>query len=447
MSDAKRPGSRDISDLKQRLGLKKTGPTPAADAGGGAPAPSGRTSAIPTAPRQTGGVVPPPGLNLPPPPNMAPPSQPMPVIPNAADDPFGAMNAMAVQQTMQRAPEMIIVNDGKPVENVGQQSRGMVIAKIAVPAVVALFVGIAVGKRSQAANSFNEGLAGSKEILGNTSDRSKAAPSSVAGLKRVLSEIDSALEPRVATNFGYSAEADKALETLIGKLDLKSDAVFGKIKANSIPDVVAAEIVNFYAGVAELKTMVDLHTRAAKYDAMAFKKAKDKEAAAQAKEGDNAYLAGQIKYGVLLVGPSESTPGAEFGAKIVEIGPPYCGTAPNPASSGRCPDGETPSAFAYRAEPGGGWTKGTPAAPGETVGLNQLLLTQQGGVRDSLIQGADGVASEVYYKRRMRAIYERIHGKPDDRGGSVGGLLDQANKLETKLAAEASKGTQFTFFL
>jgi hypothetical protein len=402
---------------------------------------------VPSQARQTGGVVPPPGLNLPPPPNMAPPSQPMPVIPNAADDPFGAMNAMAVQQTMQRAPEMIIVNDGKPVENVGQQSKGMVIAKIAGPAIVALLIGIAVGKRSQAANSFNEGLAGSKEILGNTSDRTKAAPSSVAGLKRVLSEIDSTLEPRSVSGFAFSAEADKALETLIGKLDLKSDAVFGKIKANAIPDVVAAEIVNFYAGVAELKTMVDMHTRAAKYDAMAFKKAKDKEAAATAKEGDNAYLAGQIKYGVLVVGPSEGDPNADLGAKIVEIGPPYCGQAPNPASSGRCPDGETPTAFAYRAEPGGGWTKGVPAARGEAIPVNQLILTQQGGVRDSLIQGADGVASEVYYKRRMRAIYERIHGKPDDRGGSIGGLLDQANKLEQKLAAEAGKGEQFSFFL
>ncbi len=441
MSDAKRPGgSRDISDLKQRLGLKKTG--------GGAPAVGGGTGPLPAHPPRQSGVVPPPGLNLPPPPNMVQPSQPVPVMPNAAEDPFGAMNAMAAQQTMQRAPEMIIVNDGKPVENLGQQSRGRTIALIAVPAAVALFIGVGVGRRSQAASSFNDGLAGSKEILGNTSDRSKASSSSVAGIKRVLSELDSTLETfKTQKDFRFDADSEKQLETLIGKLDVKADAVYAKIKANSIPADLAAQVVAFYAGIAELKEMVAIHTRSAKNDAMAFKKADDKAAAATAKEGDNAYLAGQLKYGVLLAGPTENDPSGEFGAKLVEIGPPFCGASNNPASTGRCPEGEAPSAFAYRVEPGAGWTKGEPADKGENVATNRLLLLLSGGVRDSLIQGSEGVASEVYYKRRMRSIYERVHGKPDDRGGAIGGLLDQANKLEQRLAQEASKGEQFSFFL
>src|SRR6185369_13137031 len=95
LSDSKRTGNRDISELKQRLGLKKGGPAAGQNRGS-----SG----------QTAGIAPPPGL--------APPSPPQPVIPNAADDPFGAMNAMAAVGTVQRAPEIVIVNDGKPVENV-----------------------------------------------------------------------------------------------------------------------------------------------------------------------------------------------------------------------------------------------------------------------------------------------------------------------------------------
>ena len=111
MSDPKRGGSRDISELKQRLGLKKaTTPTAGATAG--------RPSGPPV-----GGVVPPPGL--------APPPPPQPVIPNAAEDPFAAMNAMAAVGTVQRAPEIVIVNDGKPVENVGASSHGGAIAKLA----------------------------------------------------------------------------------------------------------------------------------------------------------------------------------------------------------------------------------------------------------------------------------------------------------------------------
>src|SRR5690348_3416141 len=69
LSDSKKTGSRDISDLKARLGLKK----------GGA---ASQTGATPRANGASGGVVPPPGLNLPPPPGLAPAAPPQPVIPN-----------------------------------------------------------------------------------------------------------------------------------------------------------------------------------------------------------------------------------------------------------------------------------------------------------------------------------------------------------------------------
>ena len=90
MSDSsKRPGtSRDISELKARLGLKK----------GGAPAPAAKNGGQ--------GVVPPPGVSLPAPPGVAPAG---PVVPSAKDDPFGAMNAMAQIGTMQRAPDALSI--------------------------------------------------------------------------------------------------------------------------------------------------------------------------------------------------------------------------------------------------------------------------------------------------------------------------------------------------
>ena len=73
---SKRPGAKDISDLKARLGLKKSGPA-AAKAGGGVAPPGARA----------GGVIPaPPGAQ-----------PPRPHIPDAKEDPFGAMNALAAQ--------------------------------------------------------------------------------------------------------------------------------------------------------------------------------------------------------------------------------------------------------------------------------------------------------------------------------------------------------------
>src|SRR6185503_716412 len=130
LSDSKRTGNRDISDLKQRLGLKKS-----------APAATGHTRGT------SGGIAPPPGLMPPPPPAQ-------PVIPNAADDPFAAMNAMAAVGTVQRAPEIVIVNDGRPVENVGSSSFGATLLKIALPAVAMLGVGVGVGRASKDANFY-----------------------------------------------------------------------------------------------------------------------------------------------------------------------------------------------------------------------------------------------------------------------------------------------------
>src|SRR6266496_3293275 len=76
----KKPGTRDISDLKARLGLKRGGDKAA---GGAVPPPS--------AGKGTGYVPPPPGV-----------TPPQPAVPDARVDPFGAMNAMAAQGAIRR---------------------------------------------------------------------------------------------------------------------------------------------------------------------------------------------------------------------------------------------------------------------------------------------------------------------------------------------------------
>src|SRR5690606_24256258 len=203
LSDAKRTGSRDISELKQRLGLKK-GATPATG---------------PTRANGGAGIAPPPGLNLPPPPGVQPPQAP---IPNAADDPFGAMNAMAAVGTVQRAPEIVIVNDGKPVENVGAQSSGASIAKLAVPAVIALIVGLAIGKIGTSASSYNAGLSDARAILGDRSTQS-----TVANLKQELSKLDTLLdEARSKNQFKPDKSLDAELEKAVKALDVKAELIF-----------------------------------------------------------------------------------------------------------------------------------------------------------------------------------------------------------------------------
>ena len=408
LSDPKRGGSRDISELKQRLGLKK-GAAP------GQPQANGAT---------TTGVVRPPGMALPTPP-------PQPVIPNAADDPFAAMNAMAAVGTVQRAPEIVIVNDGKPVENVGASSRGAQIAKVVAPAVVALIVGVAIGQIAKGANLYNEGLKDARSILGDD----KAA-STVKNVKKTLSELDGVLDGMKTKNqLKPDAAADKKLAELAARLDVKANTVFRT--ASSLDPEVSGLIMSFYGGAAEVKGMLDTHIKAAKSDDLALASGKAAAAAAAVKETENATLAsvGAVRYAALIQAPTD-TDKVDFGVKLVELGPPYCG-GPNPVTTGKCDNNESPTAFAYRSEPGAVWTKGDLQASGsDSVPTKRLVLLLPNGTRDALIKGGEAGASEVYYVKRLRALTDRTTK-----------LIEEANKLEQRLQAESTKGSRFSFFL
>jgi hypothetical protein len=413
LSDTKRPGNRDISDLKARLGLKKSAPATTGQARGN----GGQ------------GIAPPPGLNLPPPPGAAPPQ---PVIPNAAEDPFAAMNAMAAVGTVQRAPEIVIVNDGKPVENVGSSSFGATLLKILVPAVAMLGVGVGVGRASKDANFYNEGLKDAKAILGEPS-----LPSTVRGVKKLVADVDTTLdEMKTKTNYRQDPAIDKKLAEIVSKIDqsVKPDLVF-RAKENALDDVISGQVLAFYAGVAELKGMLDSHVKSAKADEKAILDGKDKAEKHAVKESMNAYMAGQPRYGVVVTAPTEDAKSDEFGAKIVELGPIYCGD--KQSTSGKCEDG-APSAIGYRNDPGGTvWTKGDLVTVGsDSVPARKLLLILPNGTRDALIKGGEASASEVYYTKRVRAIADRAKK-----------LITDANKLESALQAASSKGSRFSFFL
>jgi hypothetical protein len=413
LSDPKRGGSRDISELKQRLGLKK-GATPGVQ------------------PRTNGaaGVLPPPGMMPPPGMNVPPPAPPQPVIPNAAEDPFGAMNAMAAVGTVQRAPEIIIVNDGKPVENVGASGRGASLVKIVAPAVVALAIGVGIGQIARGANLYNQGLKDARTILGDDK-----VPSTVKNVKKSLSELDGVLD-EMKTRNGYrpDTDSDKKLAELAARLDVKAGTVFRT--AGAVDPDVSSQIMTFYAGIAEVKGMLDTHEKAAKFDDLALAAGKAAGAAAAVKEGENAALAGAgaVRYGALMQAPTAAD-GGEFGVKIVELGPPYCGA--NLATSGKCDNNEQPSAYAYRGEPGAAWTKGDLQAQGsESVPTKKLVLLLPNGMRDALIKGTQASASEAYYVKRLKTVADRTKK-----------LIDDANKLEQRLQAESSKSSRFSFFL
>ena len=70
-----------------------------------------------------------------------------------------------------------------------------------------------------------------------------------------------------------------------------------------------------------------------------------------------------------------------------------------------------------------------------------------GGVRDSLIKGADGVASETLYSKRLHAIYEIDPRQAGPGRQAAGRPPREGNKLEQKLQQVANKGKRFSFFM
>lgn len=412
MSDAKRTGSRDISELKQRLGLKKGGPANAQGRGAGG--------------GQTAGIAPPPGLAPPP----GTPAQP--VIPNAADDPFGAMNAMAAVGTVQRAPEIIIVNDGKPVENVGTSATKAKIVMIAVPGVLALIVGVAIGKIGTGASHYNDGLTGARDLLENEK-----------GLKKTLSDLERLLdEHKAKSNYKPDQAVDKELTNLASRLEVKA-AAYALARNITNEGDVAAQTLSFYGSLQELKGMIDTHLKSAKSDDQAFIAAKKAGEDKQLKPDQNAYLTGAWRYAVVVTAPATCGEGEKgkdcdlpFGANLVEIGPPVCDG--KVAASGKCPDGATRTGHAYRGDPGKEtFTPGEMQTQGaDQVPSKKLLPIIDNGVARGLLQGNDATASEMLYVKRLRTISDRAKK-----------LIQDANKLEPQLQTQANKGSRFTFFM
>ena len=381
-------------------------------------------------------------MNLPPPPGAQPPQQtaPQQIIPRAEDDPFGAMNAMAAVGTVQRAPEIVIVNDGKPVENVGSQSTGATIAKIAVPAVIALVVGIAVGKIASGGGQYNDGIDGAKATM--ISERE---------IKKSLSELEAALDEAKQRN-GYKPDAktDAAIKAAAGKLDIKA-STYSLARNITLEGDLAGQVLALYGGVGELKSMIDNHVRSAKTDEQQFLAVKKSLEDATAKETENKYLAatGALKYAIVVTAPASCGGGgddketkkdcdAPFGANFVELGGPICAGSKIPAASGACAGGEQLTGFGYRSDPGSQSfqtaevvTQGTDSVPSK-----KIIPLVPNGVLDAFVKKNVDSASEVLYTRRVRAMSEQVKK-----------LIENANNLEKGLTTFGNSGKRFTFFM
>jgi len=410
--DPKRAGSRDISELKARLGLKKG----AAGSGG----------------KQNGaGVVPPPGLNLPPPPGAKPPG---PVIPSAHDDPFGAMNAMAHYGAAQRAPEIVIVNDGKPVESVSTGEQAAKYGKLAAIGLAPLILGIVVGQIAKDAKMVNAGVDTAKAVEKLVDQDRKQ----LASLKTTFESTGSLRDRKVA------GELTKALEAVKDDLG-KNGLVVLKARMDYLGDT-RGQVVGFYSSLRELDDMINDHVATAKYEEAAIKAGSEQSGKLTAKGDDALSQAGfPYKVAVVLSNPTDDDKNSDpQGAKLVELGAPLCGAtiaAATPSTSGACGDG-APVGFLYRSgESQTGWNKGKLVVPGslnagEKFPIGELILPAPTGTLDALVKTSGGSVAEQAYFKRLKSIYDKLEA-----------AYNQGDVLKGELHKKAVRGKRFTFFL
>jgi hypothetical protein len=399
LSEPRRPQSKDISELKARLGLKK---------------------AASPAPAQTNTIVAPPGL--------APPQPAAPVMPDAASDPFGAMNAMAHLGTVQRAPEIVIVNDGKPVESLSASKQATAFAKLGLLMVVPLILGVTVGQIGAKASFYNEGLSASKAILAD-----------VGEVKRHVGELEQALDDANAKNgLRFNPELTKLLDTAAGKLDVNTARVYRSKQGNLGADL-EGDILSFYAGIVELKSLMEAHAKAAKSDDLLLHTAREKADANKLTEDRNSFLAGRMPYrlAVVINNPNDEDRakggGGDYGARLVEVGPPYCGDG-KLSTNGTCTDNVT--GFAYRNDVASVWNKADVAqpGPGESTPAKTIINLLSNGTLESFVKGTDPAVAEAAYIRRLRAVLERAKKSIDD-----------GNKLQALLGKKANESSRFSF--
>ncbi len=401
MSD-KRPGARDISDLKARLGLKKGKKKPK----GGIPGPSAA---------------------LPAPPGAEPPA------PTASTDPFGAMNVAAAQRAAQaaaRGPEIIVVEKGEAVESVDNKSKALHYLKVAGAIIVPVVVGIAIGQISSSAKTYNRTIVDAGRIHEDV----KIVRKSMVPLQYAF------LEGRKK---GFSPEDMELAESLAAvQLAEPNTTIVYKSWLYELDTTLVGDVLSFYTQSAQLALDLQTHITLTKNDRKALLgPAVAQMKAAKPKETENGVVYTPYRFGAYIVIPSQqdlADPNSKkrFGVHVVEISDPIC-QDDKPSATGEC---KGPiKGFRYRPAATGKWgLKGLfQATPGaETAAVDKLIPIQTTGVFDALVKDNQPSVAEVYYRRRVEALTN----KTDE-------LIDLATFIEGKLKAKSAENHKFTFFL
>ncbi len=406
MEQPRKPvGTKDISDLKARLGLVKPAPatTPAAGMSAAPPPPLGAQAAAAHRPARTAAdEAAMSAYPETPPPAAAPMRQP-PVAsaraPVAAPqhDPFAAMRPRDG-----RGFDLGPVQDGGPVENV--RSRGgpiLVLGMLALGAVGGL-VGWGFGVAAVGRANYNSANVAAKKIKGELDEMHKTLTQ--VGQAAAMSQ--QRMNGAHLDTLSYDPKLIDDLEQI--KLDPRPDTskIF-RTDYYRLEELTVDRLMNYYYDTIALYGEVERHIKRTKADKPSLEAQVAKTA--DEKAGKN--------YGVIF-----DTRGKLTVATLVEVGKPVCKGGGNECAADQI------EGFQIRANTGANWSNRKVAPKPEMNTLVPIDVSQP--LVQSVMSGSpDQVRMEQYKQRynNIRLILARLTATQKDLAEQVGKAAGRQN--------------------
>ncbi len=373
LDENKKPGPRDISDLKARLGLKKTAAMPAAAPNTtpphGQPATQQQVPSpsayAPPAPQQPAGPPPPFGRREEP-----PPPQPAAAPADPRRDPFAsaqqqqaAANLAAFYGLGQSLPGSGDSVGGEPLSKPKPWGR---IAAVLAIAAIPFVVGNACGRIQRDRIEYN-----------TTTDQAGQIREEVEKMSKQLSSVVDMLN---STPAGRKGDVDIDLSAKLGAMDLKKPDTVRIFHTNydSLEPVIVERLMQYYDGTIKLYDEIATHSKKTDND----KDALVRMAQAGAKSDKN--------YGVIV-----EPQGGLMLAKFVEVGTPVC-----PKEGQTDCNANELKGFQYRLDSGSGWGQRPVKGKPEAI----VMPLQQTPLFKAVAAGNPDFLAVKDYARRMAEI-------------------------------------------
>jgi len=401
------PPTKDISDLKARLGLKRP------DGGQGVPGPApgpapGRPGAAPGFPQP--GRAPAPA----PMPGQAPGGHPghgtphagLPTAPAAgAAPPPRSLDPYAGMRPQQGVYDLRTIDDGAPAQNV-RSGRG-----------TAAIIGMVIVGLAAFALGGGMGMANVGRANMNTANHAaKSVKSELDSMQKTLREIGQALamsQQRLAKDkkeaLFYDPKLTGELEAI--KLDPRPDTskIF-RVDYYRLPDADVDRLFNYYYDSIALYNEVERHIKKTKADSESLKSFAEKAATAEAKN-----------YGLVF-----DTSGKVIVGNLVEVGEQVC------KNGGKDCAANDLVGFKVRSNTGAPWVD---RKSGGKLDANNVVPLKPTPLMDAVMSGSPDQVRQESYKQRVaniRAILSR--------------LTQTQKELMDGIAKDAARPDVFTLF-